>query len=257
VNENVTARVRGSALHHFVVLFRIGSSIVIWLIAALGLARRVLTGNRDFNFLLLAGVPFGLLGLQTYGGELLLRTFFFSLPFMAFFMAALFFPRPDRLLTPLKGLALLAVCSVLSFSFFLTRYGNERMDYFTEDEVNAVRFVYAVSGPGTHIVTATETLPWRYVDYNTYRYTSIERAVRTNDLQLVLDEMTMSQFSQSFLVLSRGQRAAAEVYLGWEPDAWDQFVTTINDSGMFRLVFSNADAQVYVLAAPPLGTGGP
>jgi hypothetical protein len=249
VNDNVTARVRGSPLHHFVVLFRIGATLVIWLIAALGILRRLFAGYRDLSFLLLAGVPFGLLGLQTYGGELLLRTFLFSLPFTAFFMAALFFPRPSTLLSPLKGLLMLAVCSLLSFSFFLTRYGNERMDYFNDSEVRAMQFIYAVAGPDTHIVSGTESLPWRFEEYNTFRYTSVERAVRTNNLNLAIEAMVLPNFDQSFLVLTRSQQAAAELYLGWEPGAWERFEQSIAHSDKFVLVYSNPDAQVYVLAS--------
>jgi hypothetical protein len=249
VTDNVTARVRGSPLHHFVVMFRIFSSLVIWLIAGLGVFKRMRAGQRDVTFLLLAVVPFGLLGLQTYGGELLLRTFLFALPFTAFFMAALFFPQLDTRFSSLKGLVLAGVCAALSVSFFVTRYGNERMDYFTANEVSAMKYVYAVSNPGTHIVSGTESLPWRYEDYNSDRYTSLERAVRTNNLQTVIEVMSMPQFPQSFLVLTRSQQAAAELYLGWEPGAWERFERNVSRSDKFKLVFENDDAKVYVLAA--------
>ena len=254
VNDNVTARVRGSALHHFIVLFRIGASLVIWLIAGVGVVRRLLAGQRDFTFALLAAVPFGLLGLQTYGGELLLRTFLFALPFVAFFMAALFVPRAGTWLSPLKGLLLFGVTAALSVSFFITRYGNERMDYFTDDEVIAMKLIYAISGPGTHVVSGTESLPWRFEEYNTDRYTSIERAVRTNDLDLAREAMTEGAFEHSFLILTRSQRAAAEMYLGWEPGAWDRFQHSLEASVDFQLIYANADAQVYVLTAAPLAT---
>jgi hypothetical protein len=248
VTDNVTARVRGSPLHTFVVMFRIFSGMVMWLIAGLGIVSRIRAGQRDTTFLLLAAVPFGLLGVQTYGGELLLRTFLFALPFTAFFMAAVFYRNSDTLLSARKRLALMGVCAALSVSFFVTRYGNERMDYFTADEVAAVEYVYAVSGPGTHLVSGTESLPWRYEDYNSDRYSSIERAVRTNNLQMVIESMSLPQFPQSFLVLTRSQQAAAELYLGWEPGAWERFDRNVSQSDQFRLVYANEDAKVFVLA---------
>ena len=248
VNENVIARLRGSPEHVLVVVFRIYASLVIWLIAGVGIIRRQRHGFRDTSFLLLAGVPFGLLALQTYGGELLLRTFLLSLPFVAFFMGGLLGPRPRTKLPPAASIGLIALSAVLGTSFFLTRYGNERMDYFTANEVEAVRYLYAHAEPGSQFVAGSSSLPWRYEGYNVYRYTTIERTVRTNDMETLMDTMQRRGVPRSYLVLTRSQQAAGELYIGWELGAWERFVRTVSESPDFQLVYSNPDAKIFILA---------
>jgi hypothetical protein len=248
LTQNLTARVRGSAEHVFIVRLRIVASLVIWLFAGLGVMRRQRHGFRDVSFVLLTSAPFSLLAVQSYGGELLLRTFLFSLPFVAFFIAALFCPRPSARLARTTWLSLTALSGVLSLTFFFTRYGNERMDYFAEGEVEAMQYVYAVSEPGAQIIAGTQTLPWRYEGYNVYTYATVENAVKSNDIEALARLMAREPYPESYLVLTRSQKASAELFIGWEAGTWERFESSVSTSPEFQLIFANADAKVFVLS---------
>ena len=89
---NVSERLTGSPDHLFVIRIRLVMTAGLWGLALLGLTRRLGRGHRDLTFAVLALAPFPLLGLQGYGGEMLLRVYLFSLPFVAFFVASLFYP---------------------------------------------------------------------------------------------------------------------------------------------------------------------
>jgi hypothetical protein len=254
LDENVTNRVRGNLPHMIVVGGRIAAAAFIWFIAGLGFLRRQRNGFRDLTFVILGATPFGLLALQTYGGELLLRTFLFSLPFVAFFMAGLFLPKPGQPLSRPAWFGLVGLSVLLGLSFFVTRYGNEAMDYFTDDEVAAVDYVYDNAEPGSLIVSGTQSLPIRSEGYNTYRYDFVERAIFSNNLDLLRTAMTRPSAPSTYLILTRSQQASAELYLGWAPGIWDRFTETLAASPIFTLVYSNPDAQVYVLTNPPEAT---
>ena len=137
VGSNMTDRLSGSRGHEIVVYIRTAMTLAFWGLACLGGLRRISKGHRDFTFALLAAAPFPLIGAQSYGGEMLLRVYLFSLPFMAFFAAAIFY-RSDEVGGSLKTTSLVVLVSFVALGlFFVTRYGNERQDYFTTNEVAA------------------------------------------------------------------------------------------------------------------------
>jgi hypothetical protein len=108
--------------------------------------------------------------------------------------------------------------------------------------------VYSQAEPGSQIVAGDETLPWRYTRYNDYKYETIERSIRTNNLNSVVEVMSQKRYTQSYLILTRSEQAAAEVYLGWEVGVWERFQAAVMNSPKFKLIYSNADAKVFVLA---------
>ena len=103
-------------MHVFVVQFRLAMTLGFWVLALYGFLRRVRHGYLDLDAVALAFVPFGLLALQSYGGEMLLRVYLFSLPFMAFLAAAAFIPSPSRPLSawPTRALAVAALGLILA-----------------------------------------------------------------------------------------------------------------------------------------------
>jgi len=247
LNANLTNRFRGSAEHIFILELRLILSWVIWMLALIGIIRRLLKDQLELTFLILAGVPFILLAMQAYGGELLMRVYLFSLPFMAFFMAAVFYPDITAGRSGFNTAIFGLVSMVLIVSFFFTRYGNERMDYFTPQEVEAVQYLYGVAEPGAQILAGTQTLPWRFDEYDSYWYKGVERIVRTNDIDLLAETMADRKYSISYLILTRSQRASARLFLGWPPGTWERFENTLIDSGQFNIIFDNGDARIFVL----------
>lgn len=247
LQDNVVRRLRGSEEHIFVVRLRIGLSLMLWGLALLGFLRRQFNRYRDVDFALLALAPVGLLALQTYGGELALRVYFFSLPFIAFFVASLFYPtlrHGQRLLGPLSAILL---SMILIGAFFVARYGNERMDYFTEAEVETIEVLYETAPPGALMASVTDFLPWRYREYEMYRHVAVERQLRESDLDAL--ERIMLSRQDGYLILTRSQKASAQLLWGWPEGQWEEIVRQLTQSENYRLVFENKDGAIFHFAS--------
>ena len=250
IDANLTERFRGSPGHVFINYLRTGMSLAVWVLAFLGGLRRFRNGYRDWGLVLVALTPFPLILLQAYGGELLLRIYLYSVPFMSFFGAALFFPSPT-LGTRLHSTVLLFVVSLaMLVGFLFTRYGNERMMYFTPNEVAAVHYLYENAEPGSQFIAATGTLPWRFQDYRTYKYATVPRLARSSDIEALIGQMADRRYPASYLILTRSQKASGELFIGWPPGTWEQFEQALHDSKRFRAVYANEDAAIYILLKP-------
>ena len=96
VSSGVTGRLAGASPGHELVLYlRVGFAAVMLALAGLGLLRRRHALIDDRFALVLTCVPFLALGLQNYGGEILLRVYMFALPAASVLVAYLFFPSTD------------------------------------------------------------------------------------------------------------------------------------------------------------------
>src|SRR5215213_2731250 len=82
--SNVTGRLVGSDQHVMIVWERVVLTATAWLLALAGAFYRFRTRHRDHAAALLALAPLPLF-LLPYGGEVLMRIYFFMLPFVAFF----------------------------------------------------------------------------------------------------------------------------------------------------------------------------
>jgi hypothetical protein len=175
VSQNVNSGVSrhasaGSHGHQLIVNIRLYTTLAIWLLAAGGVLRRRMTGNTDVAMIIIAGVPFLLPALQVYGGEIVLRMFLFSLPAVAWFVATLAFPsrRAGRSWLSVAGVATIACLLVVAFQY--TRYGNERLDYFTSGDYATAQTFYRLAPLGSTVYAGDENLPWRYRAYAGYKY---------------------------------------------------------------------------------------
>ncbi|HEX7101472.1 MAG TPA: hypothetical protein VF201_02400, partial [Nitrolancea sp.] len=95
VQRGVVDRLRGSPDHMVVVHARVAMTAAVGALALAGVFRRLIAGYRDVSMVLLGVGPL-FLGLAQYGGEMFLRVYFYALPALAFFAAALFFPTRAR-----------------------------------------------------------------------------------------------------------------------------------------------------------------
>ena len=62
-------------------------TLAVWALGALGFVRLLRRGQLELTAAVLAVAPFGMLGATSYGGEILFRVYFFSLPFFALLAA--------------------------------------------------------------------------------------------------------------------------------------------------------------------------
>jgi hypothetical protein len=186
--------------------------------------------------------------LQTYGGELLLRAYLFALPPAAFFAATLFYPSPSSGRSWKTSAAIGLASVALLGGFLFTRYGNEKTDYFTRNEVEAIQHLYEIAKPGSLIIAGTHSLPWKFQDYEKYRYQRAEEAILTANMDEIEQLMASRKRTTAYLILTRSQKANAELFSGLPPAKWKQFEEQLRDSGRFQLIYANQDASIFTLA---------
>jgi len=248
IDANVTRRLRGSPEHIFIVRMRMIMTLAIVLMAMAGVVRRLRQGHWSWtSYALLAAAPFFVVLVQTYGGEMLLRAYLFALPANAFFAAALFYPAHTARTSRRTTLAVTLACTCLLAGFLFTRYGNEKADYFTTDELGAVRYFYNVAEPGSTLLTGAPNTPWKYQDIEKYKSLNITSYIQNHDVD-GLYILMRDQYPKSYLILTRSQEAYTELYHQFPPEDWDAFEADLVASPAFKVVYNTGDAKVLVLS---------
>jgi hypothetical protein len=241
--ENVAARVQGSLEHMVVVYIRLGATLVVWSLAGLGMLRRIRRGRWDVGAILLAGAPIGLFFLQSYGGEMLQRIYLFSLPFMAFFVAALFFP--DRARTGrTTNLALAATLALFIVALMFTKFGNERVDLMTADELAGMNALHEMAPSGSSFIVVNNNSPIRGRKVEQYRFHSASYPVSIGDTNRIVHVMRHVR-QPAFLVLSRAQQGWAELMEGMPRGDWEAVQADLDARRELRIVYENPDTVIY------------
>jgi hypothetical protein len=263
VSSSLGVRLHGSWDHLLVVYTRLVLTGGLWALALIGFLRRFRSGRRDLPLVALAVAPFLLIALQSYGGEILLRIYLFVLPFAAFFAAAAFFPRSRNRISGRTSLALTLTSVALVAGFLVSRYGNERTDYFTKNEIAAARYVNRVAPEGALIVSFSRDYPRKFVRYEQLRYSFLgelpgwKRLTRagvpsTRAVQFTRRAMTMgSSARRSYLIITQSQLADLETFSDTRPQWLEHLVTDLKGSATFRTLYANRDAVILQLRGGP------
>jgi hypothetical protein len=231
-----------------------GLTAVVGILAVLGWIRRLRQGYLDLALTLLWLAPVGLLAIS-YGGEILFRIFFFALPFMAFYVAALFAPRPD-VKNGARSLALVAIASaLLALGFLFAYFGHEQSNYFRPGEVAAAEYLAEVAPDGALLVEAAPNYPSRYRRYEQFIYVpliawprgSVEESVNSYSLEDIELMMADPDYPATYFVITRGQ--LLELTLPGLASI-ESIQREIDASGHFEIVYENDDATIYRLAGP-------
>jgi hypothetical protein len=246
----------GSLGHLTVVYLRLLLTAAVWGLALIGGLRAFARRRRDRAYAVLALAPFPLMPLQPYGGEILLRVYLFSLPFMVLFVARLFFVRRTAGRGRFTLVVLWALNLVALASFLVARYGNERMDYFARDELTAVETLYAVAPTHATLFAVEDNLPWRYRGYDSYDYEKVselpawrrlaKRPRRMHAVLAAVERKLRHSRRGGYVILSRSQAAASELLGAPTPNAYRRFARAVSTSPHFRRIFHSRDAVVYV-----------
>jgi hypothetical protein len=244
LDSSITGRIAGSGEHQAVVLMRLVFTLVLWTLAGIGAILRFRDGRRDLTTAILAASPFALIALQGYGGEIVLRLYLFSLPFVAIFAAGIVYGRRPAPPSVRSTVATVIVSCAIAVGFLVARYGNERIDLMTSSEVAAVNVLYATAPPGSLLLAATENVPWRFEKFEQYQYV----AANSVDVDRITGIMSDPKYPHGYLILTKSQGAYAELFVGMPVDSWDRFVREINVSPAFRVIYRNEDSEILVLA---------
>jgi hypothetical protein len=257
LSENVSQRLQGDPGHVIVARARVMLTLALWALAVVGAWALRRAGHRDLAPVLLLGAPFVLVPLQPYGGEILLRVFLFSLPFTAFLAAAALRRAPPALTVALT-LALLG-------GFLLTRYGNERMDWFSRGEVQAVDRLDALAPRGSTLVAWSSSLPWQARDYAAHRYRTVvgaddwpriarQRPGGRPQLRLIAG-LLGAQRGGAYLIITRSQKAEVDLTGLGPHGSLERVDAALRRSPAFRLLYANRDGSVYALRASRAAAG--
>jgi len=243
---NVTRRLVGSPAHTFVVQARLVATAALWLMAAAGAIRRYRHGHLDIEAISLAAVPFGLIAFQAYGGEMFLRVYLFSLPFITFLAAGLFFPVAERRLSPGATRAVLVVAAAFALTLMVTKHGNERADWISADELAAANYLYATAPPGSLLATVNGASPIRYRQLEQHAYLGLTY-VYLFDEPKVAEQFMAGYHTCAYIFASRAQHANAEMYSGLPPGYWEAAREKLVESGRFSIVYENRDATIFLM----------
>ena len=277
IATNVGARLTGSAERLFVVDLRLITTVVVWLLALIGAWRLQRRRRLDRAFAAVALSAFPLMGLQSYGGEVLLRVYLFTLPFAAFFIASAILPAPESGRSVVSPFIVFALSAVALSVFAITRYGNEKLDTFTKNELAAVRFVYATAptGPPTAgtrsradaplVVAGSDNLPWKFARYEQIVHRSVTNlpewdSAKPDPASVIVAVRTLMRHYRTgaYLIFTRSEKAEVDL-IGTSPKgSLTRFEAVVAKSPDFRRIYpnpkaANPDAEVFVLSARGLG----
>lgn len=242
VSENLGQRVRGNASRLFVLDIRLGFTLAVVLVASVGYIRRLQAHRGDLSFAVLAVSPFPVLIAQTYGGEALLRAYFFALPFLALFAAFAIVPAGGFN----RKSAMIAFCALMVMFplFFLSRYGNERFDMVTREEHAGIEWLLDHAPPGSRLIPLASEVPWGYRKLDQFDN------YPTNERQVLADPAKAARLLDtgppegSYLLMTRGQEAFGELTQDLPPHWASDMASTLLRTGRYRVAYRNGDALI-------------
>jgi hypothetical protein len=230
-------------------------SLVMWALAALTVVASWRRPGPIAVPAVLAFSPFGLLVLQSYGGEAIYRVYLFSIPWCAYLVATLMLRK--RWLP--RGMALPGAVVLLTLAIFGSMQGSHGQiifNQFTRDEVAASTFIYSHAEPGADIVLVAGNFPTRLTaNYDQFAAGANGDRGLLPDTDLEGLKLTPADLPKlntffdekipSYLVFSPSMKNYLH-YFAYVPDGvYDQLRVTINGSPNWHIVYLNGDIAIY------------
>lgn len=253
VQSAVTNRLSGSRAHELVVYERLAFAFGLWLLAALGTLIGFLRRSPvSWSALLLALVPFVVLAAQSYGGEVGLRIYFYTLPFMLIIIVggfADFLPRRSALRASVIAVIATGIVPLL----LIARFGNEQFEQVTGGDVAAAQYVYSVATPGASIGAVAPNALLAYRGLAAYYYPSL---TFENDDDLtprqVLSGIKQNPFG-TYVLVTPAQIENQVVNDGDPADWGTKLEARLAKSPRFKLLFHRLGGYVYKIEPPSSG----
>jgi hypothetical protein len=279
--EESTGRVTASLLIKVFVL-------CVWGLAALGGIQQMRRGVVPLRAMLLAVAPFPLILLNSYGGEMLLRIYFFSLPFMSILITgglplhnpviesadqtvitdtsvpALDISRPVVVIRrPVNSWRIVPITAVLSLGLvigFLSTYtAKEKFYRVPAEEVSVLSEMYQKAPPKSMFILLNDlSLPLRITgnyeqfDHLPWIDTSTERDLELDQGSLddMFDELLNRKRPMAYLILSASQRDFFAENNILRPGSYDRFRAVLARSKTWSLAWHRGDTEVYSIRNP-------
>ena len=243
----LSTRVSGSDAHVFVVYTRMAEVALVWMLAVVG---AIVGYRRKAPWLAAAAAalaPLVLIPLQPYGGELLLRLYLFSLPFAVCLAVLPLMSDHTAGLSLRRALALLLMGAVLATATVVSRYGNDGMESFSDDELEVVNHLYSTAPTGSVLIEAVRNTPWRFQHYADYDYRALVAAEPIpNAAPLSCDAANqIAHKAGAYLIVTESQQEAAELRGSTPTGDIQRFVATCATSPGWTKVFENAGGVIF------------
>ncbi|WP_214365539.1 lipopolysaccharide biosynthesis protein [Pseudonocardia sp. H11422] len=254
ITTSVADRTGGGDQHRRVVALRIGMALTVFALATLGALRRRRRSIDDRVALVLLLCPLIAVGLQSYGGEIALRVYLFTLPAAAILVAYAIFPEAGPLARrPFRFVVLGVGTLVLVGAFLVARYGNEKYEMTYEGALAAVEHVYQENG-AVRIVAltdppASEAPPFLPVGYRAVERGTHEVLIAPRDPDDIGDIVAglRERGPGAYFITSRSSDAYLEVSGGYPADWGERLRARLAAAPELVVVVENADAAVYAL----------
>ena len=264
VTSSVGQRLTGSTPTHLLALHvRVALTVIVIGLAVLGALRRWLWGMSDRVLLALLAMPPLVVAVQSYGGEIGLRVYLFTLPAACPLAACLFFPDPQSGRTAWRPawptlLALAACALVLPTGFFVARYGNEAFEQIPASELAATNWIYAHDAQGSRVlwlsnapqIDVTPEMPWEYKDQDKVVYIPVQAPPNPGQVSGLVSALR-SDGPGSYLIMAQTEVAALQQTASYEPGWAERFNAAMSAASGVRVAFSTSSAVVYTLDWPP------
>ena len=226
--------------------------------AIAGCLMRLRWGYRDGVAAVLALAPIPLAMTTSYGGEVLFRVYFFALPFLGFFAAALVFPTPKARLNPINGTVLCLLLMTASAGFIIANNGKDAQYRFSSGEVEAARWVYTSAPPGTLLIEGADTYPMQFQNYENFIYVPLAvelptaRTALLDDPAGLLGGWLRSHGGPAYAIFTRSQNAYYQAMQPLDGVTLADIVAALLQSPDLEVAFATQDAIVFQ-AAPLSG----
>src|SRR5258708_34456891 len=186
-----------------------------------------------------------------------MRIYLFAEQFMCFFAASLFFdnsagrackPTRARAAFPWRPAQITGSRLILLSVFFFTRYGDERVNYVSYDEWNAVKYLYQIAPAKTYIVEAWSDAPIPFENYAKYTIDTLTydlpEAVINPNIDEIVQFFEIDGYRNSYIFFSQEEQVQATSYGGVPSETLERVKTRPLPTGKFKLIYRNSDAQI-------------
>jgi len=248
IGSGVGKRVTGSPEHLRLQYLRLATSGGFLVAALIGLLVRRRSPWLP-TFVALSFLPFALIAGQSYGGEVVVRSFLFAMPLFAVFTTDAIAPLLEKL-RPVTRASIIAVgILVVATSLVASRGANQRYERVTPDQIAAVHALYAVAPDGATIGEFSPFNPLHLGGIGSYTYPSM-----SDDTCFSVDTPAgcIASAQPDYVYFSSGQTFYGTDVAGYPADWSSRGITAAKALG-YKEIWTST--HVTVLASPTAPRG--